>query len=109
MTKLQLNLMAWVKFNSHRSPPRLGLNYNRIPLLHVSVCVCVVCIPLIPSQKSNGYDLLKIRMRNFCQQRNLEMTISESGPCSQVKHGVWEEKGRSLVFVDKGSLFGGEI
>ena len=37
------------------------------------------------------------------------MSISESGPCSQVKHGLWEEKRRSLVFVDKGSLFGGEI
>ena len=37
------------------------------------------------------------------------MSISESGPCSQVKHGLWEEKGQSLVFVDKGSLFGGEI
>ena len=65
------------------------------------MCVCV-CIPLIPSQKSKGYDLLKIRLRNF-----LEMEISESGPCSQVKHGLWEEKRRSLVFVDKGSLFGG--
>ena len=29
------------------------------------------------------------------------MSISESGPCSQVKHGLWEEKRRSLVFVDK--------
>ena len=56
------------------------------------MCVCVVCIPSIPSQKSNGYDLLKIRLRNFCQQRDLEMSISESGPCSQVKHGLWEEK-----------------
>ena len=37
------------------------------------------------------------------------MSISESGPCSQVNHGLWEEKRRSLVFVDKGSLFGGEI
>ena len=71
--------------------------------------MCVVCIPLIPSQKSNGYDLLKVRLRKFCQQRDLEMSISESGPCSQVKQGLWEEKRRSLVFVDKGSLFGGEI
>ena len=37
------------------------------------------------------------------------MSISESGPCSQVKQGLWEEKRRSLVFVDKGSLFGGKI
>ena len=73
------------------------------------MCVCVVCIPLTPSQKSNGDDLQKIRMRNFCQQRYLEMSISGSGPCSQVKHGLWEEKRRSLVFVDKGSLFGGLI
>ena len=73
------------------------------------MCVCVVCIPLIPSQKSNGYDFLKIKLRNFCQQRDLEMSIPESGPCSQVKHGLWEEKRRSLVFVDKGSLFGGKI
>ena len=71
--------------------------------------MCVVCIPFIPPQKSNGYDLLKIRQNNFCQQRDLEMSISERGPCSQVKHGLWEEKRRSLVFVDKGSLFGGEI
>ena len=75
----------------------------------VCVCVCVVCIPLNPSHKSNGYDLLKIRLRNFCQQRDLELSISESGPCSQVKHGLWEEKRRSLVSVDKGSLFGGKI
>ena len=94
--------LAWVKFSLHRSPPRLGLNYNQIPLLHL--CVCVECTPLIPSQKRNGYDLLKIRLRNFCQQRDLEMSISESGPCSQVKHGLWEEERRSLVFVDKGSV-----
>ena len=37
------------------------------------------------------------------------MSISEGGPCSQVKQGLWEEKRRSLVFVDKGSLFGGKI
>ena len=73
------------------------------------MCVCVVCIPLIPSHKSNGYDLLKIRLNNICLQRDLEMSISESGPCSQVKHGIWEEKRWSLVFVDKGSLFGGKI
>ena len=36
------------------------------------------------------------------------MSISEGGPCSQVKHGLWEEKRPSLVFVDKGSLFGGK-
>ena len=51
------------------------------------MCVCVVCIPLIPSQKSNGYDFLKIWLRNFCQHKDLEMSISENGPCSQVKHG----------------------
>ena len=34
------------------------------------------------------------------------MSISESGPCSQVNHGLWKEKRRSLVFVDKGSLLG---
>ena len=73
------------------------------------MCVCVVCIPLIPSHKSNGYDLLKIRLIIFCQQRDLEMSISESGLCSLVKHGLWEEKGRSLVFVDKGFLFKGKI
>ena len=72
------------------------------------MCVCGM-YPFNPLTKSNGYDLLKIRMTNFCQQRDLEMSISESGPCSQVKHGLWEEKRRSLVFVDKGSLFGGEI
>ena len=37
------------------------------------------------------------------------MSISERGPCSQVKHCLWEEKRWSLVLVDKGSLFGGKI
>ena len=36
------------------------------------------------------------------------MSISESGPCSQVKHGLWEEKRRSLVFVDKGLYLEGK-
>ena len=56
------------------------------------VCECGK-YPFNPfTQKTNGYDLLKIRLRNFCQQRDLEMSISESGPCSQLKHGLWEEK-----------------
>ena len=105
MTKLQLNV-SWLGLNLAYTGPHPGLGLITI-VSHC--CVRVVCIPLIPSQKSNGYDLLKIRLRKFCQQRDLEMSISESGPCSQVKQGLWEEKGRSLVFVDKGSLFGGEI
>ena len=64
--------------------------------------MCVVCIPLNPLTKSNGYDLLNIRLRNFYQQRDLEMSISESGPCSQVKHGLWEEKGGLWSLLTRG-------
>ena len=68
----------------------------------------MVCIPLIPSQKSNGYDLPKIRLRNFCQQRDLEMSISESGPCSQ--GGLWEEKKGGLwSLLTRGLYSKGEI
>ena len=64
--------------------------------------MCVVCIPLIPSQKSNGYDLLKIRLRNFSQQRDLEMPISERGPCSQVKLVVGNKKGGLWSLLTRG-------
>ena len=104
MSKLQLNI-SW-----------LGLNLAYTGLYHAWVklqsyptaaCVCVVCIPLIPSQKSDGYDLLKIRL--IYVKKDTWKCLSERGPCSQVKHGLWVEKRRSLVCVDKGSLFRGKI
>ena len=33
------------------------------------------------------------------------MSISESGPCSQVKHGLWEEKRRVSGLCRQGGLY----